>query len=259
MAQENCPIFCYHGVKQDPRPWDVSRQRFSEQVEWLSQNFNILTVSEMSRRQREGNLPENPAALTFDDGLKSSFKARQVLNEHDVKATFYIISGLLGDHWEGEEVVSREEVQILVDEGHEVGAHTVSHPHLTDLRKASVKKEVQASKNTLEQVVEDSVTSFAYPYGDFSTEAAEIVEETGFETGLTTRPSTGVNFSRPYRMPRLTVFRWHKMSHIKRFARARNYMYRNYWHLPFNMLKNGAISFPLKKEYRALKSGFPQR
>jgi peptidoglycan/xylan/chitin deacetylase (PgdA/CDA1 family) len=254
MSQEKCPIFCYHGVKENPRPWDVTKERLLEQVEWLSENFNLLTVSEMYERQKEGNLPENPAVLTFDDGLKSTFKARKVLNKHDVNATFYIISGLLGENWEGEEVITEDDVKTLAEEGHEIGAHTVSHPHITELDEDNIEKEIRNCKDELEKITENRVASFVYPYGDFSDRVAEVVEKTDIETALTTRPKTKINFEKPYKIPRLTVFNWHKLSHIQRFAEGKNYLYRNYWYLPVDMLRNGAIPFPLKKEYKILKA-----
>jgi peptidoglycan/xylan/chitin deacetylase (PgdA/CDA1 family) len=95
-VKTNCPIFCYHGVKENPRPWGVSVDEFERQVKWLSENHQILTASQAYNKVREGGLPENAAVLTFDDRLKSSYEASKILDKYDVKGTYYTISELGG-------------------------------------------------------------------------------------------------------------------------------------------------------------------
>ncbi|MFB6190842.1 MAG: polysaccharide deacetylase family protein [Candidatus Nanohaloarchaea archaeon] len=125
-----CPIFCYHGVSEEPRQWDVKPGDFREQVEWLDSNYSLMPLGEFFTRFHEEDLPEDPAVLTFDDGLKSSYRAADVLEDLGARATFYIITGLMGELWDGAEVMSWSQVKELDDRGHEVGAHTVSHPNL---------------------------------------------------------------------------------------------------------------------------------
>lgn len=59
--------------------------------------------------------------LTFDDGPtgKVTEKILDVLKEHDVKATFFVV---------GKEIIQREEVlKRIYEEGHSIGLHTYSH------------------------------------------------------------------------------------------------------------------------------------
>jgi len=141
-----CPVFCYHGVRESPRPWDVSVDEFEKQVKWLSENYQILTASQAYNKFGEGGLPENPAVLTFGHGLKSSYEASKILEKYDVKGTYYIISGLLGQLWEGEEVMCEDELRQLAENGHEIGVHTVSHPKLANLSSDNIDKEINQSK-----------------------------------------------------------------------------------------------------------------
>lgn len=236
-----CPVFCYHGVKENPRPWGVSVGEFEKQVKWLSENYEILTASQAYNNFRESGLPENAAVLTFDDGLKSAYEASKILDKYDVKGTYYIISGLIGQLWEGEDVMSEDEIRQLSEKGHEIGVHTVSHPELTNLSSENIKKEIRQSKKKLSDITGSETTSLAYPYGDYDEKVVEALRETEIETAFTAKPSSKPDFDKPYTLPRLPVFRWHKVSHIRNLAEGKNKLYRNYWYYPMSRLKNRAV------------------
>lgn len=246
MSQDKIPIFCYHGIGNQ-REYDVGKEKFSEQVEWLNENYDLLTVSEIFEKKREGKLPENPAALTFDDGLKSAFEARKILDKHDVKATFYIVSGIIGEFWEGEKVMSKTDVKMLSDEGHEIGSHTVSHPFLTELREENIENEIRKSKEKLEDITGENVNTLAYPFGDYNSKVEEIIEETGIETAFTTKPKLVRDFRGPHRTPRLTVFNQHELKHLKNMSRGKNLFYRNYWCVIFGVMKGKSLPTYLKR------------
>jgi peptidoglycan/xylan/chitin deacetylase (PgdA/CDA1 family) len=70
----------------------------------------------------------------------------------------------------------------------EVGGHSGSHAHLSSLSQEDARVEVLGSKQTLENALGVSVTSFAYPYGtqaSYTEETVEILKEAGFSCGLT--------------------------------------------------------------------------
>jgi len=62
--------------------------------------------------------------------------------------------------------MSRESVRSLAEGGLvSVGAHTVTHPVLSSLPPDAAAHEIRQSKQDLEQLLGQPVTSFAYPYG----------------------------------------------------------------------------------------------
>lgn len=68
------------------------------------------------------------------------------------------------------------------------GAHTVSHPKLTELDVALVEREICLSKRTIEEELDEPVSAFAYPYGsrsDYNTYIMTLVEKAGFECAVT--------------------------------------------------------------------------
>ena len=85
-------------------------------------------------------------------------------------------------------MLSWEEVSEMNADGIQFGAHTVTHPILSRLRAEDARQEVCASKRTIEEVLNTTVTSFAYPVGrsgDFNATTKAIVEEAGFCWGVT--------------------------------------------------------------------------
>jgi hypothetical protein len=68
--------------------------------------------------------------LTFDDGLKSQYtNAKPILDIFGYKASFSIICEDVGkaDH------MSWQEINKLEEEGHDIGAHTITHRSLTEI------------------------------------------------------------------------------------------------------------------------------
>ena len=85
-------------------------------------------------------------------------------------------------------MLSWEEVSDMNADGIQFGAHTVTHPILSRLGDEAARQEVCASKTTIEEVLNTTVTSFAYPVGrcgDFNATTKAIVEEAGFYCGVT--------------------------------------------------------------------------
>jgi peptidoglycan/xylan/chitin deacetylase (PgdA/CDA1 family) len=71
------------------------------------------------------------------------------------------------------------------------GSHTVSHPVLSDICSNDILQEVIESKKIIEEKIQKSVTTFAYPYGkveDYNDEVIRLLKDTGFEICCTTVP-----------------------------------------------------------------------
>lgn len=85
-------------------------------------------------------------------------------------------------------MLSWEEVSEMNRYGIQFGAHTVSHPILSKLTVEDARQEICGSKRTIDEVLENAVTAFAYPVGrriDFTETTKAIVEEAGFCCALT--------------------------------------------------------------------------
>ena len=81
-----------------------------------------------------------------------------------------------------------EIVQLVQDNLIEIGAHTVTHPMLSLLASDEQKREIISGRKKLEEIIDNHVQSFAYPYGkveDYSNDSVEIVSTAGFSLGCT--------------------------------------------------------------------------
>lgn len=126
------------------------------------------------------SFPEGMVTLTFDDGRKSQYNnALPILNAAGLKATFFVMSR------NDSSFMSRAQIRTLDAQGHEIGSHSVTHPHLTKVSRAHAKKEIENSKETLENILEKKIVSFAYPYGEFDSHIAKLVEKAGYRSART--------------------------------------------------------------------------
>jgi cellulose synthase/poly-beta-1,6-N-acetylglucosamine synthase-like glycosyltransferase/peptidoglycan/xylan/chitin deacetylase (PgdA/CDA1 family)/spore germination protein YaaH len=120
--------------------------------------------------QRAGTLPRK-IALTFDDGPDPEWTPQilDILKAKHVPATFFII----GKSAE----MSPRLVQRMVDEGHDVGNHTFTHPNLGDSPAGIVALELNATQRLFEALTGRSMRLFRAPYfGDAEpTTADELV------------------------------------------------------------------------------------
>ena len=105
--------------------------------------------------------------------------------------------------------LSADELQHLADGGLVgVGAHTVTHPHLSSLPVPAQRHEIEASKAYLSEVVGPQVRDFSYPHGDFSPETRELVRSDGFETACTTHAAPVTRRTSRFELPRIQVADW---------------------------------------------------
>jgi peptidoglycan/xylan/chitin deacetylase (PgdA/CDA1 family) len=90
--------------------------------------------------------------------------------------------------------------------GMEIGSHAVHHVRLTETDDSHLMHELKQSKADLEAILEQPVTSFAYPYGAWDARCAEAVRQAGYAAACTTRTGWALRDNDPYRLRRLTVF-----------------------------------------------------
>ena len=126
-------------------------------------------------------------SFSFDDGFKSQYDyARPVLNSFNFKGTFYVIAGELTD--QGQNLNWRygtwDEFKEMANEGHEIGSHTMTHPHLPQIPIGSINQpntvyyEIYQSKKLIEQKIPGFiVTTFAYPYTENSYSIDAVTEK----------------------------------------------------------------------------------
>ncbi len=101
-------------------------------------------------------------ALTFDDGPspKLTPKLLDLLAEHHIKATFFVIGQNVVEH---PEIVAR-----AVREGHEIGNHSWSHPNFGHMSDESVRLQLKRTDQAIENATGSRPVLLRPPYGSIT-------------------------------------------------------------------------------------------
>lgn len=110
--------------------------------------------------------------FSFDDGVTQDEKLIKILDRYGLKATFNINSGFFGEKGElvrngvsvRHDKLSKEEA-LRVYAGHEVAAHTVTHPFLPKEADVEVICQVETDRRTLSALFGREIVGLAYPCG----------------------------------------------------------------------------------------------
>lgn len=90
----------------------------------------------------------------------------------------------------------------------EVGAHTVHHPQLAGLSATEQQAEIEGSKRFLEDVINQPVRSFAYPFGkptDYTSETIALTRNAGFTGACSNFPGPVRRTTDCFQLPRFYV------------------------------------------------------
>ncbi len=113
-------------------------------------------------------------ALTFsyDDGVLQDLRLIEIFNRYGLKGTFNLNSEFLGRKWS----LVRNDVKVCYDKvepqnvktayaGHEVAAHTLTHPFLPNETEEEIIRQVEEDRIKLSELCGYEVLGMAYPGG----------------------------------------------------------------------------------------------
>jgi peptidoglycan/xylan/chitin deacetylase (PgdA/CDA1 family) len=207
-------VLCYHALSPT---WDAdlstTPELFERQIALLaSRGYRGVTFSEAVAAGAGGDARNGSAgpagggrtaagtrlaAITFDDAFRSVLElARPILDRHGFTATVFAPTDYMGgerlrwqgiEQWLGGEHESElqpmtwEELSSLAEAGWEIGSHTRSHPHLTQIDDETLARELSESKARCEQQLGRPCPTLAYPYGDHDERVVQATAKAGYE------------------------------------------------------------------------------
>ena len=115
-------------------------------------------------------------AISFDCawGVDYTDKLLSIMQDEDVRCTFFMV-----EFWTEK---YPEYVKKISDFGHEIGTHSSTHPKMSQLDKNAILKELNTSKNAIEEITGKRVELFRPPFGDYGDLLIETAEELGLFT-----------------------------------------------------------------------------
>lgn len=209
------PILVYHKIGVPPKgerhpDTYVTVDSFALQMRFLSMlGYQTVLPSQIWNAKRSGGrLPPKPILLTFDDGCTSVLEhALPELERHRFVATVFMVAEGMGRpaFWDGPLTSERRgltarELRELIDWGWEIGAHTLSHPKLTEIGIEDAQREIVGSKQALEDVLGREVPWFAYPYGNYNDQLKEQVMNADYKLAFGTETGDGSLYAVPRRI-----------------------------------------------------------
>jgi peptidoglycan/xylan/chitin deacetylase (PgdA/CDA1 family) len=104
-----------------------------------------------------------------------------------------------------EPMMDEAQVREWLGAGQEIGAHTQTHPRLTQLSAAAAREEISASKKSLEDRFGIAVEHFCYPYGDWNESVRDLVQAAGYHSACTTITGVNTPATSPFELKRFTA------------------------------------------------------
>ena len=230
-------VLTYHRIgstADDPHRLTVDPVHFEEQMRVLAAGYTTLTATQLARAMTgAAKLPRRAVVVTFDDGYAETHAtAERVMGELGLRATSFLCSASIDSDqeypWDAGileapltpdaispapsaarpnlRVLSSIEARHLQSAGViEFGAHTRTHPRLSNLDADSQRDEILGGKSELEHILGGKVSTFAYPHGgseDFDSHSRELASEAGFDAAFTTAPGIVVPWADRFTIPR---------------------------------------------------------
>lgn len=121
-----------------------------------------------------GNPELKKVYLTFDEGYENGYtdEILDVLKENKVKAIFFITGPYLDKE--------SELVRRMVEEGHEVGNHTVNHPSLPQCSKEKMEKEVLDLEREFKAKFNKNMRFLRPPKGEYSKDELAVTNSISY-------------------------------------------------------------------------------
>jgi peptidoglycan/xylan/chitin deacetylase (PgdA/CDA1 family) len=121
---------------------------------------------------------------SWDDGHVLDLRIAELLKKYKLSGTFYVSPKCRELKFKHR--LDNKQICNLAT-SFEIGAHTMTHPHLTKLSPSEAEKEIRNSKHYLERIIGKKIISFCYPGGIFTKEHKNIVKNTGFRYARTVK------------------------------------------------------------------------
>jgi peptidoglycan/xylan/chitin deacetylase (PgdA/CDA1 family) len=211
-------VLCYHAVSERfPAALSVTPEAFERQLHLLARAGYRGATFEDAVKAPSGRT----VAITFDDAYLSVLTlGKPLLDAAGFTATVYAPTAYLDspgrplkwdgiEQWHGGEheqelvPMSWDQLGELAEAGWEIGSHTRTHPHLTQVDDDALREELVRSREEVEGHLGRCAT-LAYPYGDHDERVVAAAGAAGY-AAAGTLPAR-LHAERPLAWPRVGIY-----------------------------------------------------
>lgn len=186
------PITMCHGVERDAsgRP-PLTAQHFDSLISIAHElGFQSIDYDDLaSWRTGQGSLPTRPIMFDFDHPMKSMCQeVLATLQRYGYKGNLFVNTGMLGPTYRAPwprdpaQIMTWQDMRELLAAGWRIGAHTVSHPNLSELSVKDpsgdlLRAELEENDATLAQHLGVAPRDFAFTGTSWSSVAEREVKQ----------------------------------------------------------------------------------
>lgn len=205
------PVLMYHVIAPAPPGatyaglW-VSPTALRAQVAALSKaGFTAVTLDAvLDGWGGKDTLPTHPVVLSFDDGYLSQGKeAGAILRERGWPG----VLNLALHNLDTPGGLTAGRVRTMIGDGWEIDAHSLTHPDLTTLDAAALRREVAGSRSAIQKRFGVPVNAFCYPAGRYDATVEAAVAAAGYRAATTVEQGVARASADRYALPRIRVDR----------------------------------------------------
>ncbi len=194
FAKEKLPnniALLFHNIEEKNLPVFI-------QILDYFQDLGYITTDPKTFQKMDGS---KKLLISFDDNYKNWLKISQILFKNNIQAVFYINTSPLGDkaselvinnyfniikYYKDKRTLSSKDIKTMYTYYNQIiGGHAVNHYNLSSLSISEAKYEILQNKNALEEIIQQKILHFAYPFGmrrHFNHELRKYCKEIGYET-----------------------------------------------------------------------------
>lgn len=164
----------------------------------IQKSHTFVTYSDAVELVYSGRVDRPTVCVSFDDGLLTTLKASQLMDELGIKGCFFVCPTIVGEKkrsvvkrfaetrlgYPAMDVLDWSQCEDMLRRGHEIGSHTYSHPNMGDVSVEQAIDELHVSRENLIRRL-GKVEHFAWPSGrwnNFSSHAAKAVFDLGYRS-----------------------------------------------------------------------------
>ncbi len=241
------PVLMYHHVSNKPGLITLSPGTFRGQMKWLAESgWKTVTTAEVEAFYRGETLPRKSVMLTFDDGwLDNWLQVFPVLQEFNLHAHFFLVTGLLGDgpvrisadtreysHDESQRLIERgraDDVMLRWSEVREMSLsglvefHSHTHTHrrwdcMADIRNPQtlLHADILLSRERMKEALGYCSQHLCWPEGWYSPDYIRVAQELGFTYLYTTERRMNNPVSGSLRIGRISTKERESVGWLKR-------------------------------------------
>lgn len=117
---------------------------------------------------------EKKVAISFDAAWGSDItpKLLATLKKHNIKTTFFLVKFWMDKY--------PEMTKLIAKEGHEIGNHSATHPHMGSISREEIMKELKDTHDKIKGLTGQNAILFRPPFGDYNNTLITTAGEMGY-------------------------------------------------------------------------------